>query len=199
MTRRMTSDMRKAFVLGELLIHHSGAPLTDDVGHMEFDDDETQLPAGVEAGMPPLSRSEERALVRDSAAGFLPSQNPTKTSHEATRRPLVVDGPNPGAVLGPMLNVCYVIIDEHAFVPFRTQTPVYSKPFSEERSTILMSPVRGVAGESEFAHAGVNEACTGLASEETSEFGAGFSERGEDIGYLGWIRCRKIVADGDGR
>ncbi|KAJ3843176.1 hypothetical protein F5878DRAFT_605646 [Lentinula raphanica] len=56
--------------LGDLSIHHSGAPLTDDVGHMEVDDDETQLPAGVEAGMPTLSRSEERALVRDSTAGF---------------------------------------------------------------------------------------------------------------------------------
>ncbi|KAJ3807112.1 hypothetical protein F5876DRAFT_90743 [Lentinula aff. lateritia] len=57
--------------LGDLSIHQSGIPLTDDAGPMEIDDDDdTQLPAGVETGMPALSRSEERALTRDSTAGF---------------------------------------------------------------------------------------------------------------------------------
>ncbi|KAJ4476678.1 hypothetical protein J3R30DRAFT_3759946 [Lentinula aciculospora] len=56
--------------VGDLSIHQSGVPLTDNVGPMEVDDDDTQLPAGVEVGMPTLSRSEERALVRDSTAGF---------------------------------------------------------------------------------------------------------------------------------
>ncbi|KIK71342.1 hypothetical protein GYMLUDRAFT_33493 [Collybiopsis luxurians FD-317 M1] len=56
--------------IGDLSIHQSGAPLTDDVGPMNIDDDPTQLPAGVEAGMPTLSKSEERALVRDSTASF---------------------------------------------------------------------------------------------------------------------------------
>ncbi|KAJ3798132.1 hypothetical protein GGU11DRAFT_782291 [Lentinula aff. detonsa] len=56
--------------LGDLSIHQSGAPLTDDASPMEVDDDGTQLPAGVEAGMPTLSRDEERALIRDGTAGF---------------------------------------------------------------------------------------------------------------------------------
>lgn len=56
--------------LGDLSIHQSGAPLVDDAGPMDVDDDPTQLPAGVEAGMPTLSKSEERALVRDNTAGF---------------------------------------------------------------------------------------------------------------------------------
>ncbi|KAE9410730.1 ARM repeat-containing protein [Gymnopus androsaceus JB14] len=56
--------------LGDLSIHQSGAPLVDDVGPMDTDDDATRLPAGTEAGMPSLSKSEERALVRDSTAGF---------------------------------------------------------------------------------------------------------------------------------
>ncbi|KAF9073820.1 hypothetical protein BDP27DRAFT_1318212 [Rhodocollybia butyracea] len=56
--------------LADLSIHQSGVPFTDDAGLMEVDDDPTQLPAGVEAGMPTLSRSEERALVRETTAGF---------------------------------------------------------------------------------------------------------------------------------
>lgn len=56
--------------LGDLSIHQSGAPLVDDAGLMDVDDDPTQLPAGVEAGMPTLSKSEERALARDNTAGF---------------------------------------------------------------------------------------------------------------------------------
>ncbi|KAF5384731.1 hypothetical protein D9757_006213 [Collybiopsis confluens] len=56
--------------IGDLSIHQSGAPLTNDAGPMEVDNDPTQLPAGVEAGMPTLSKSEERALVRDSTAAF---------------------------------------------------------------------------------------------------------------------------------
>ncbi len=57
--------------LGDLSIHQSGVPLTDDIVAMDIDeDDSTQLPAGTEAGMPALSRADERALVRDSTAAF---------------------------------------------------------------------------------------------------------------------------------
>ncbi|KAK7058314.1 Proteasome activator BLM10 [Paramarasmius palmivorus] len=56
---------------GDLSIHQSGMPLTDDgIGHMAMDQDTTEIPAGIESGMPALSREEERALVRDSTAVF---------------------------------------------------------------------------------------------------------------------------------
>ncbi|THV06075.1 hypothetical protein K435DRAFT_712109 [Dendrothele bispora CBS 962.96] len=57
--------------VGDLSIHQSGQPLTEDFGdNMDVDQDTTQLPAGTEAGMPALSRNDERALVRDSTAAF---------------------------------------------------------------------------------------------------------------------------------
>ncbi|ESK98497.1 membrane protein [Moniliophthora roreri MCA 2997] len=56
---------------GDLSIHQSGMPLTDDgIGHMDVDQDSIELPTGTERGMPALSREEERALVRDSTAVF---------------------------------------------------------------------------------------------------------------------------------
>ncbi|KAH9947705.1 ARM repeat-containing protein [Amylocystis lapponica] len=61
--------------IGDVSAQQAGMPLVDDApieGFMEVDDTgESRLPDGVEAGsMPVLSRSEERALARDSTAGF---------------------------------------------------------------------------------------------------------------------------------
>ncbi|KAG7099513.1 hypothetical protein E1B28_001358 [Marasmius oreades] len=57
--------------VGDLSIHQSGMPLTDDsIAPMDIDEDQTQLPTGIENGMPALSKEEERALVRDSTAVF---------------------------------------------------------------------------------------------------------------------------------
>jgi len=56
--------------IGDLSIHQSGMPLTEDGPQMDVDQDHTQLPSGTESGMPALSKDEERALVRDSTAAF---------------------------------------------------------------------------------------------------------------------------------
>ncbi|KAF9270517.1 hypothetical protein L218DRAFT_889040 [Marasmius fiardii PR-910] len=57
--------------VGDLSIHQSGMPITDDgIAHIEVDEDQTQLPSGTENGMPALSKEEERILVRDSTAVF---------------------------------------------------------------------------------------------------------------------------------
>jgi proteasome activator subunit 4 len=57
--------------VGDLSIHQSGQPLTEDfVENMDLEQDTTKLPAGTEAGMPALSRNDERALVRESTAAF---------------------------------------------------------------------------------------------------------------------------------
>jgi len=57
--------------VGDLSIHQSGQPLTEDFAeNMVVDEDNTQLPGGTEAGMPALSRSDERAIVRESTAAF---------------------------------------------------------------------------------------------------------------------------------
>ncbi|KAK7468647.1 Proteasome activator BLM10 [Stygiomarasmius scandens] len=57
--------------VGDLSIHQSGQPLTEDFAeNMVVDEDNIQLPGGTEAGMPALSRSDERAIVRESTAAF---------------------------------------------------------------------------------------------------------------------------------
>ncbi|KAH7927359.1 hypothetical protein BV22DRAFT_1031842 [Leucogyrophana mollusca] len=60
--------------IGDLSMHHSGFALSGDApgeGLMEVDDEETHLPEGVEMGpFVPLSREEERTLVRESTASF---------------------------------------------------------------------------------------------------------------------------------
>lgn len=59
---------------GDLSIQHGGIPLSSDAPaeEMEIDfGDDTRLPNGVEPGnVSRLSRDEERALARDSTAGF---------------------------------------------------------------------------------------------------------------------------------
>lgn len=54
-------------------MHQSGFALSGDTPSedlMAFDNDETQLPEGVESPFVALSREEERALVRESTSGF---------------------------------------------------------------------------------------------------------------------------------
>ena len=58
--------------LGDLSMHQSGVPLTDEIPDddaMNVDDD-MRFPDGAEGSMPVLSRADERALARDSTAGF---------------------------------------------------------------------------------------------------------------------------------
>lgn len=57
--------------IGDLSMHQSGVPLTDDVPDdaMAVDED-IHLPLGTESEMPVLSRADERALARDSTAAF---------------------------------------------------------------------------------------------------------------------------------
>lgn len=60
---------------GDLSIQQGGIPLSSDAPAEEVMDvssrDDLQLPNGVEPGnTPKLSREEERALARDSTAGF---------------------------------------------------------------------------------------------------------------------------------
>ncbi|CAK5268900.1 unnamed protein product [Mycena citricolor] len=56
--------------VGDLSTHASGLPLVDEEA-MDVDSDTTPFPAGSEMGeVPQLSRTDERALVRDSTAGF---------------------------------------------------------------------------------------------------------------------------------
>ncbi|KAF5375146.1 hypothetical protein D9758_000062 [Tetrapyrgos nigripes] len=70
-TTMFVSAILQNIKVGDLSIHQSGHPLTEDFNeNMDVDQDTTQLPAGTEAGMPALSRSDERALVRDSTAAF---------------------------------------------------------------------------------------------------------------------------------
>jgi proteasome activator subunit 4 len=60
--------------IGDLSIHQSGLPLSDDTPPgelMHVDKDITQLPGGTDIGeMPRLSLDEERLLVRESTSGF---------------------------------------------------------------------------------------------------------------------------------
>ncbi|KAL0578024.1 Proteasome activator BLM10 [Marasmius crinis-equi] len=57
--------------VGDLSIHQSGMPLTEEgIAQMDIDQDHTPLPGGTESGMPALSKEEERTLVRESTAAF---------------------------------------------------------------------------------------------------------------------------------
>ncbi|KZT23745.1 hypothetical protein NEOLEDRAFT_1135845 [Neolentinus lepideus HHB14362 ss-1] len=58
--------------IGDLSIHQSGLPLTSDTPPEELMDvdGDSRLPDTLEAGGPALDRDEERALVRESTAGF---------------------------------------------------------------------------------------------------------------------------------
>ena len=63
--------------IGDLSMSQSGIPLTDDVPSTDLMDidDQHAFPSGVESGMAPLSRDEERSLVRDSTSGFAGTLN----------------------------------------------------------------------------------------------------------------------------
>ena len=55
------------------LTHHVGLPLASDAPGdemMAVDEEDITIPEGTEPGGPTLSREDERALVRDSTAGF---------------------------------------------------------------------------------------------------------------------------------
>jgi proteasome activator subunit 4 len=54
------------------LSHQAGQPFSSDAPgeEMALDEQFVSVPEGVERGAPALSREEERALVRDSTAGF---------------------------------------------------------------------------------------------------------------------------------
>ncbi len=59
--------------IGDLSIHQSGVPLTDDIlgdEMMNLDQDDTRFPDGVESPTPVLSKGDERSLTRDSTAAF---------------------------------------------------------------------------------------------------------------------------------
>lgn len=57
--------------VGDLSMHQSGMPLTEDTpGDELMDVDDTHFPEGTDGDMPALSREDERAFVRDSTAGF---------------------------------------------------------------------------------------------------------------------------------
>ena len=58
--------------IADVSMHQVGVDLTSEAPVEEpMDVDQTQLPSGVDApGMPTLSREEERALTRESTAGF---------------------------------------------------------------------------------------------------------------------------------
>jgi proteasome activator subunit 4 len=57
--------------IGDLSIHRSGLPLSSDISAEENIDGDYRFPAGTEMGdSSALSKNDERALARDSTAGF---------------------------------------------------------------------------------------------------------------------------------
>ncbi|KAJ7596682.1 hypothetical protein C8J56DRAFT_918063 [Mycena floridula] len=65
------SNLVQHIKIGDLSAQQSGVPFTDDApDDSEMDVDDSEFPQGTENGMPPLSRSEERSLVRDSTNAF---------------------------------------------------------------------------------------------------------------------------------
>lgn len=78
--------------------------------------------------------------------------------------------PHAGGVLPVAPVAAEVVVDEEALVPLRAEAPVEAKVFREVRCHVLAESVAGVAGEEEFAHAGVDEACACCAFEEAGEF-----------------------------
>ena len=68
----ITAVLRTGIKIGDLT-HHTGLALASDAPGdqlMAVDKEDATIPEGTEPGGPRLSREEERALVRDSTAGF---------------------------------------------------------------------------------------------------------------------------------
>ena len=68
----ITAIVQAGIKIGDLT-HHTGLALASDAPGdemMAVDEENITIPEGTEPGGPTLSREEERALVRDSTAGF---------------------------------------------------------------------------------------------------------------------------------
>jgi proteasome activator subunit 4 len=71
-TMFITAIVQAGIKIGDLT-HHVGLALASDAPGdemMAIDEEDITIPEGTEPGGPTLSREEERALVRDSTAGF---------------------------------------------------------------------------------------------------------------------------------
>ena len=71
-TMFITAIVQAGIKIGDLT-HHVGLALASDAPGdemMAVDDENIPIPEGTEPGGPTLSREEERALARDSTAGF---------------------------------------------------------------------------------------------------------------------------------
>ena len=71
-TMFITTIVQAGIKIGDLT-HHVGLALASDAPGdemMAVDEEDITIPEGTEPGGPTLSREEERALVRDSTAGF---------------------------------------------------------------------------------------------------------------------------------
>jgi len=71
-TMFITAVVQAGIKIGDLT-HHVGLALASDAPGdemMAVDEEDIPIPEGTEPGGPTLSREEERALVRDSTAGF---------------------------------------------------------------------------------------------------------------------------------
>lgn len=68
----ITGIVQAGIKIGDLTHHASLALASDAPGDemMALDQEDIQIPEGTEPGGPTFSREEERALARDSTAGF---------------------------------------------------------------------------------------------------------------------------------